>query len=57
MELEKQSIYQPNQRNHSVDFMKSILVTLMIIAHVVQFFPCGKIAGLFSTYVVNVGLN
>lgn len=50
MTLEKQSIYQP-KRNHSVDFMKSILVILMMMAHVVQFFPCGKIAGVFSTYV------
>ena len=47
MTLEKQSIYQP-KRNHSVDLMKSILVILMIMAHVVQFFPCGKIAGVFS---------
>lgn len=51
MELEKESIYQLNQRNHAVDFMKSILVLLMIMAHVVQFFPCGKIADLFSSYV------
>ena len=51
MKLEMQSMHQPDQRNHSVDFMKGILVILMIAAHVVQFFPCGKIADLFSAYV------
>ena len=39
------------QRDKSIDFMRSLLVVFMIMAHVVQFFYLGKFADLFSDYV------
>lgn len=38
-------------RDMSIDLMKSILVIFMIIAHIIQFFPSGSLANLFSEYV------
>lgn len=42
--------YKSKQRNYSIDFMKSILVIVMILAHVVQFFRCGIIGSIISNY-------
>ncbi len=39
------------ERDHSIDIMKGFLVLLMILAHVIQFFPDGKFDEYFSLYV------
>ena len=39
------------RRDESMDLMKTVLVVFMIIAHVIQFFPCGRVAHIFSDYV------
>ena len=38
-------------RDEALDFMKIVLVLQMIMAHIIQFFPSGKIVALYSSYV------